>query len=141
MADVTVVGNVANAELKFTPQGTPVFEFSVAENHRKKQGDQWVEDGTSWRRVTVWGGDARDGVKDSAEAAAEVVVQGSRVIVVGAERLREFTARDGSQGKSLEVTARHVGVVPSRKGGQSAPAQSSGWGEQSGWGGQQEAPF
>ena len=48
------------------------------------------------------------------EALAESLKSGDRVIVVGAERLREFTTNEGAQGKSLEVTAKYVGRMPKK---------------------------
>jgi single-strand DNA-binding protein len=132
MSDITTVGNVGEPSLKFTPQGKPVLEFSLAENHSKKnQQGGWDEDGTTWRRVTLW--------DKKAEALAEVLKKGDRVIVTGSERLREFQAKDGTTGKSLEVTARDVGIIPrAQQQSQQPAAQSQGWGGQpqqsSGWG-------
>jgi single-strand DNA-binding protein len=144
MSDITTVGNVGEPALKFTPQGKPVLEFSLAENHSKKNASGgWDEDGTTWRRVTIW--------DKKAETLAEVLKKGDRVIVTGSERLREYTAKDGTQGKSLEVTARDIGIIPRSpqqgQGGQSQaaantwgnqPAQNSGtWGD----GGTDAPPF
>ena len=127
MSDITTVGNVGEPALKFTPQGKPVLEFSLAENHSKKntQGG-WDEDGTTWRRVTIW--------DKKAETLAEVLKKGDRVIVNGSERLREYTAKDGTQGKSLEINARDIGIIPRapRDGTQQA---SGGWGSQQNAGG------
>ena len=125
MTDVTVVGNISEPSLRFTPQGTPVLSFSLAENHRKKQGDEWTDDGTTWRKVTVW--------EDKAETLANALSKGDRVIVVGSERIKEFTARDGGAGQSLEVTAKHVGIIPRQERSQTqqpqeAPQQSQQWG-------------
>lgn len=146
MSDITTVGNVGEPALKFTPQGKPVLEFSLAENHSKKnQQGGWDEDGTTWRRVTIW--------DKKAETLAEVLKKGDRVIVTGSERLREYTAKDGTQGKSLEINARDIGIIPrnpSAQGGQqAAPAAQGGWSNQpanaGGWGNgagnQSEAPF
>ena len=146
MSDITTVGNVGEPSLKFTPQGKPVLEFSLAENHSKKnpQGG-WDEDGTTWRRVTIW--------DKKAETLAEVLKKGDRVIVTGSERLREYTAKDGTQGKSLEINARDIGIIPrSPQNGnqqQSQQQPAGGWGGQQtnagGWGNgagnQSEAPF
>ena len=104
MADITVVGNITNPELKFTSNGKAVLNFSLAENHRRNNNGTWEDDGTTWRKVAVW--------ERAAEVLADALEQGQRVIVVGQERLREFDAKDGSKGKSLELTARHVGIVP-----------------------------
>lgn len=130
MSDITTVGNVGEPTMKFTPQGKPVLEFSLAENHSKKNAQGgWDEDGTTWRRVTLW--------DKKAETLAEVLKKGDRVIVTGSERLREYTAKDGTTGKSLEVTARDVGIIPRapQNGTQQPAAQSQG-----GWGGD-SVPF
>lgn len=158
MADITVIGNVNNPELKFTGNGKAVLNFSLAENHRRNNNGTWEDDGTTWRKVAVW--------ERAAETLADALESGQRVIVVGQERLREFDAKDGSKGKSLELTARHVGIVPKAQDGgyqqggyQQQPQQNypqqgqqnfqqsqpqGGWGQQGGqWGDpqQQSAPF
>lgn len=125
MTDVTVVGNISEPSLRFTPDGKAVLNFSIAENHRKKQGNEWTDDGTTWRKVAVW--------EDKAETLANALSKGDRVIVVGSERMKQFTARDGGTGQSLEVTAKHVGVVPRQERSQTqqpqeAPQQSQQWG-------------
>lgn len=139
MSEVTVIGNINEPELRFTPSGKPVMNFSLAENHSKKdQNGQWQDDGTTWRKVTVW--------DKKAEVLAEELSKGDRVIVTGFERIREFELRDGGKGQSLELTAREVGIVPR------APKQESQqqvWGAEhqrqddpDPWAGNQtEAPF
>lgn len=123
MATATIVGNVSDPQLKFTPSGKPVLEFSLAENHSKKDAQgQWQEDGTTWRKVAIWDG--------KAEALAAVLVKGDRVIVLGNERIREWEGKDGSKGKSLEMVAQWVGIVP----------KGQAQGQQGGFGGQQQAP-
>jgi len=127
MSDITTVGNVGEPALKFTPQGKPVLEFSLAENHSKKNAQGgWDEDGTTWRRVTIW--------DKKAETLAEVLKKGDRVIVTGSERLREYTAKDGTQGKSLEINARDIGIIP--RAAQTGTQQAAG-----GWGNDNSAPF
>jgi single-strand DNA-binding protein len=125
MSDVTVIGNVGEPALKFTNSGKAVLEFSLAENHSKKnQQGGWDEDGTTWRRVSIW--------DKKAEALGEVLKKGDRVIVTGSERIREWEGKDGAKGTSLELTARDVGIIPRAQqnnqqqgGGQQA---SGGWG-------------
>lgn len=131
MSDITTVGNIGEPSLKFTPQGKPVLEFPLAENHSKKnQQGGWDEDGTTWRRVTIW--------DKKAETLAEVLKKGDRVIVTGSERLREYQAKDGTTGKSLEVTAREVGIVPRVPQNGTQPAAQGNWGnapaDSGGWG-------
>jgi single-strand DNA-binding protein len=137
MSDITTIGNIGEPQLKWTSGGKAVLEFPLAENHSKKNAQGgWDDDGTTWRRVTVW--------DKKAEVLAEALNKGDRVIVTGAERLREYTAKDGSTGKSLEVTAREVGIIPRAPQQQqsyappAASAQSDPWAQGHG---SAEVPF
>ena len=147
MAENHFIGNVGSVELKFTPQGKAVCEISFAENHSKKVNNEWQDDGTTWRRATIW--------EEKAEATAEHIQKGDRIVVIGRERLREYEAKDGTKGKSLEVQASTIAKVPplpkqgqqpaqSQQWGQ-APAQADPWssGQQSAWPSEQssEVPF
>ena len=123
MSEITVIGNVAKPELRFTQAGKPVFGFSLAQSHRKKdQSGQWQDDGTTWRKVTVW--------DQKGELLAEHISQGDRVMVVGQERIREYDKQDGSKGQSLELNARDVGIVPKMNNSNSGgyQQQSQSWG-------------
>lgn len=113
MADVTIHGNIGSEpELRFTGGGDPVLNFSLAENHNRKnqQTGQWETVGTTWRKVTVW---ARNGLDP--QHLSGVLKKGTPVIVAGLEQNREYTTRDGGRGYSLEVTARLLGVIPTRR--------------------------
>ena len=105
MSFVTVIGNVGDVQLKFTPNGKAVCEVSVAENHNRKneQTGQWETESTTWRRVSFW--------ENQAEAVANEIQKGDRVIITGDERLREYERNDGSKGASLEMRGRHIGKV------------------------------
>jgi single-strand DNA-binding protein len=127
MSDTTVIGNVGEPSLKFLPSGKAVLEFSLAENHSKKNAQGgWDEDGTTWRRVTLW--------DKKGEALADVLKKGDRVIVTGSERMREWESKDGGKGQSLELNAREVGIIvraPKNSGGQESSMRSQGnWGNQ-----------
>lgn len=121
MSNTTVTGNVGEPALKFTPNGKPILEFSLAENHSKRNANGgWDEDGTTWRRVTIW--------DRKAEALADVLRKGDRVIVTGTERLREYEGKNG-KGQSLEINASDVGIIPKAQQAGSAPtkAQVGDW--------------
>lgn len=125
MSDVTIIGNVGEPALKHTPSGKAVLEFSIAENHSKKnQQGGWDDDGTTWRRVQLW--------EPKGPALYEVLKKGDRVIVTGSERMREWESKDGGKGQSLELNAREVGiVVKAQPGGQGQRGQQGGqWGNQ-----------
>lgn len=130
MSEITVIGNVAKPELRFTQAGKPVFGFSLAQSHRKKdQSGQWQDDGTTWRKVTVW--------DQKGELLAEHISQGDRVMVIGQERIREYDKQDGSKGQSLELNAKEVGIVPKQNNnGGFGQQQSQAWGAEH----QQSAP-
>lgn len=138
LAFTTVVGNVGDVQMKFTPNGKAVCEVSVAENHNRKndQTGQWETESTTWRRVSFW--------ENQAEAVADQVQKGDRVIVSGDEKLREYERKDGSKGASLEVRGRHIGkvVMPLQSQQQSGGFQNQQQGQPSGSSGQfnQQAP-
>lgn len=99
---ITIVGSLGgDPELRFTPGGQAVANFSVAVASRKKTDSGWTDDGTTWYRCTVWG--------QEAENVAESLLKGHRVIVQGRFRAREFERRDGGKGTSLDLVVDAVG--------------------------------
>jgi single-strand DNA-binding protein len=124
-AKIFIIGNLGrDPEMRYTPNGRPVTEFSVAVSHRNRdpQTGEWSDDGTDWYRVTVWG--------DRAERAAEQFRKGNRVFVEGRFRTREFETRDGQKRTALEITADNVLTLdrPSRDEGGSFAAPTGGFG-------------
>ena len=98
---IQIVGNLGrDPELRYTPSGRAVTEFSVAVNQSTKspQGE-WVE-ATDWFRVSIWG--------ERGERAAETLRKGSRVLVDGRFRTREYEAKDGQKRMSLDISAETV---------------------------------
>ena len=133
---VMIIGNLGrDPEMRYTPNGRQVTEFSVAVTHRGRdpQTNEWADLGTDWFRVTVWG--------DRAERAAEEFRKGNRVFVEGRFRTREYDAKDGTKRTSLEITADNVIALErkSRDDGDgdfasAAPVRSSGGAPSSGGG-------
>jgi single-strand DNA-binding protein len=126
---VMIIGNLGrDPEMRYTPNGRPVTEFSVAVTHssRDQTTGEWADEATDWFRVTVWG--------DRAERAAEQFKKGNRVFVEGRFRTREFERKDGTKGISLEITADNViaferkGRDEGGEGGFTAPAGGFGGG-------------
>ncbi len=105
-----IIGNLGrDPEMRYTPNGRAVTEFSVAVTHssRDQQTGEWSDEQTDWFRVTVWG--------DRAERTAEQFRKGNRVFVEGRFRTREFERKDGTKGISLEITADNV-IALERRG-------------------------
>src|SRR5215212_12111577 len=99
---IMFIGNLGrDPEMRYTPNGKPVTQFSVAVSHSKPDGQGgWVDEGTDWYRVSVFG--------DRAERAAEQLRKGNRVFVEGRFKTREFEGNDGQKRTSLDLTADNV---------------------------------
>lgn len=135
----TYVGNVGqDPEVRFTQGGKAVAKFNLAEGHGyyDKQTNEWIDQGTTWRRVSVWGEDA--------EEVAERVRKGDRVVVIGREQLKTSEGRDGKTYTNLELRADTVAVAvrATKQSGQQRPQgrqqsrgqyapQADPWAEQS----------
>lgn len=95
---ITIVGNLGrDPELRYTPQGNAVCNFSVATNEKKKDKTGDMQDVTTWFRITLWG--------KQAETASKYLTKGSPIYVEGRLRVEEWTDRDGGQRYTLEVHA------------------------------------
>jgi single-strand DNA-binding protein len=134
-AKAMIIGNLGrDPEMRYLPSGRPVTEFSVAVSHSKPDGNGgWVDEGTDWYRVTVWG--------DRAERTAEQFRKGNKVFVEGRFRTREFEGKDGQKRTALEITADNVISLDARvrnddEGGSFAGASgASGAGSSGGFSG------
>lgn len=108
---ITQIGNLtADPELRFTPSGAAVAQFSVASTPRiyDKQSGEWRDGTTTFLRASVW--------HEWAEGAAEVLRKGDSVVVVGKLEQRSFETREGEKRTVFEVKADFVGKsVKARK--------------------------
>ena len=125
-AKAMIIGNLGrDPEMRYTPNGRPVTEFSVAVSHEHARTSRPASgcEATDWFRVTVWG--------DRAERTAEQFRKGNRVFVEGRFRTREYEAKDGQKRISLEITADNVISLDARvrdEEGGSFAAPSGGFG-------------
>lgn len=126
MTNVFVTGRVGtDPQLRYTSQGTPVLNFQLAEDHRAKnpQTGEWEQVGTTWRSVSVW----NRGLMNP-EYLHTVIAKGQNLTVQGSERLVEWEGKDGTKGKTLEISASLVAspmYPPPAQPTQGAPAQLS----------------
>jgi len=99
---IMLIGNLGrDPEMRYTPAGKPVTQFSVAVSHSKPDGQGgWVDEGTDWYRISVFG--------DRAERAAEQLRKGNKVFVEGRFKTREFEGKDGDKRLSLDVISDNV---------------------------------
>lgn len=112
LPNVTVIGTVtADPELRFTPSGVAVANWSVASNERRlnKQSGEWEDGAATFLRCSVW--------RDAAENVAESLHRGDRVIVTGRLKQREYE-KDGVKRTAYELDVDEVG--PSLRWAQTA---------------------
>ena len=102
---VTVVGNLTgDPELRFTPSGAAVANFTVASTPRiyDRQTSEWKDGDALFLRCSVW--------REAAENVAESLVRGSRVIVSGRLKQRSFETKDGEKRTVVELEVDEVGA-------------------------------
>lgn len=100
VAPVTKIGNLTgDPELRFTPTGKPVCNFSIAVTPYNAETKE--RGATEYYRVVLW---------DSlAENAAESLQKGTRVIVQGRPELRHWTGDDGKQHTDKVISGYGIG--------------------------------
>jgi single-strand DNA-binding protein len=154
---ITVVGNLtADPELRFTPSGAAVANFTVASTPRTfdRQSNEWKDGEALFLNCSVW--------RQAAENAAESLTRGMRVIVSGRLKARSYETREGEKRTVFEIDVDEVGpsmkyatakvTKTSRSGGgqgftsgggddpwasQGSSSGGQGGGQGGGWGGQQ----
>lgn len=95
---IIVVGNLGrDPELRYTPQGNAVCDFSVATNEKRRDKSGELQSVVTWFKITLW--------NKQAETASKYLTKGSSVYIEGRLRIEEWTDRDGNNRYSLEVNA------------------------------------
>ena len=101
---ITVVGNLtADPELRFTPSGAAVANFTVASTPRTfdKNTNEWKDGEALFLNCSVW--------RQAAENVAESLVRGSRVIVSGRLKARSYETREGEKRTVFEIDVDEIG--------------------------------
>ena len=133
---ITVVGNLtADPELRFTPNGAAVANFTVASTPRTfdRQSNEWKDGETLFLRCSIW--------REAAENVAESLTKGMRVIVQGRLRARSYDDRDGNRRTSWELDVDEVGPALRFATAKVTRAQRGGGGGGGFGGGQQGGGF
>ncbi|MEE3852116.1 single-stranded DNA-binding protein [Gordonia sp. LSe1-13] len=140
---ITVVGNLtADPELRFTPSGAAVANFTVASTPRTfdRQTNEWKDGEALFLRCNIW--------RDAAENVTESLSKGTRVVVQGRLKQRSFETREGEKRTVVELEVDEIGpslryatakVNKASRGGGGGGFSSGGGGSRSGGGGQQVA--
>lgn len=101
---LTLVGHLtADPELRFTPSGAAVADFTVASTPRTfdRNANEWRDGNTLFMRCSVW--------REAAENVAESLRKGMRVIVQGRLTQRSFETREGERRTVVELHVDEVG--------------------------------
>ena len=101
---ITVIGNITgDPELRFTPSGAAVANFTVASTPRQfdRQSNEWKDGETLFMRCSVW--------RDAAENVAESLQRGTRVIVTGRLKSRSYETKEGEKRTVIEMEVDEVG--------------------------------
>jgi single-strand DNA-binding protein len=101
---ITVVGNLTDdPELRFTPSGAAVANFTVASTPRimDRQTNEWKDGDPLFLRCSIW--------RQAAENLAESLQRGSRVIVTGRLRQRSYESREGEKRTVIELDVEEIG--------------------------------
>lgn len=103
LPEITIAGTlVADPELRVTPTGDAVATFTVAANDRRydKTTGEWVDKGATFLRCSIW--------RHAAENIAESLTRGTRVLVTGVLRQRDWETTEGEKRYGFEVDATEV---------------------------------
>jgi single-strand DNA-binding protein len=101
---ITVIGNLTDdPELRFTPSGAAVANFTVASTPRtlNRQTQQWEDGETLFLRCSIW--------RQAAENVAESLTRGTRVIVQGRLKARSYETREGEKRTVTELEVDEIG--------------------------------
>ena len=148
---VTLIGNLTNdPELRFTPSGSAVANFTLASTPRtfNKQANEWQDGETLFCRCSVW--------NEMAENVAESLTKGMRIIVQANMKSRTYETKEGEKRTVIEYEVQEVGPSlryavaqvkrtqrgngqggGNRGGGQQGGYQNQGQQGGGNWGGQQ----
>jgi len=110
---IQIVGYLGrDPELRYTPDFTPVVNFSVATTEKRKDMTGEPREITTWFRVTMWG--------RQAELANDFLSKGSFVFVEGRMALNEYTDKQGERRTTVDVRASDFQVLNKKE---DAPAK------------------
>jgi single-strand DNA-binding protein len=101
---ITVVGNLTDdPELRFTPSGAAVANFTVASTPRflDKQTNEWKDGDALFLRCNIW--------RQAAENCAESLQRGMRVVVQGRLKQRSYETKEGEKRTVYELEVDEIG--------------------------------
>ena len=101
---ITVVGNLTgDPELRFTPSGSAVANFTIASTPRTfdRTSNEWKDGETLFLRSSVW--------REAAENVAESLTKGTRVVAQGRLKSRSYDTKEGEKRTVIEFEVDEIG--------------------------------
>ncbi|MFQ5498494.1 MAG: single-stranded DNA-binding protein [Candidatus Zixiibacteriota bacterium] len=124
-------------ELKYTPSGRPVANFSLATNRSWSGQDGQKQESTTWHNIVAWG--------KQAEVIKEYLSKGREVYIEGRIDNRSYEDKEGNKKYISEVVVENFRFIGSRGdapvNNQAAPAAASGAAPASNTSGDDDLPF
>ena len=109
-----IIGNLGSTpELRFTPNGRPVTNFSVAVNRKYTMASGETGEDTEWFSIVTWG--------KLAENCSAHLAKGALVYVSGRISLHKWEKQDGAESSKLELSANTVQFL-TKKDSQQVPS-------------------
>ena len=116
---VILVGRLGqNPEVRYTPSGAAVANFSVATNESWTDKSGQKQDRTEWHKVVVWG--------KLAELCNQYLAKGRQVYLEGRLQTREWQDKDGQKKFTTEVQAQTVQFLGATAGAGAGTGASAG---------------
>jgi single-strand DNA-binding protein len=133
---ITVIGNLTgDPELRFTPSGAAVANFTIASTPRTfdRQSNEWKDGETLFLRASVW--------REAAENVAETLTKGMRVVAQGRLKSRSYETKEGEKRTVSELEVDEIGPSLRYASAKVTRTQRSGGGGGNGFGGGNSGGF
>lgn len=121
---VQIIGNLGrDPEMRYTPSGTAVTNFTVAVGRQRRTADNQFVDETEWFRVVTW--------EKLAETCDKWLHKGSQVYIEGRLQTRKYNDKDGVERTAVELIANEMIMLGQRSdnsgdGGAGTERQAAG---------------
>jgi single-strand DNA-binding protein len=111
-----LIGNLGkDPEIRYTPSGQAVTNFSIATKERWRDKDGQMQERTDWHNIVCW--------KRQAEIANEYLKKGNPVYIEGRIQNRSYDDKDGNKRYISEIVVQRLQLLGGRPEGEQAPKQ------------------
>jgi len=99
-----LIGNLGrDPEMRYTSNGTPVCNFSIATNEVYQDRSGQRQKRTEWHNIVVW--------SKLAEICNQYLTKGKQIYIEGRIQTREWDDRDGNKRRTTEIVANEMKML------------------------------